>query len=531
LGAYIDLTPDNTKATKEANGGVAQVIVKVISLSISPKNQANLEQSKLQNELRSLLDRRGKGINAGDLDDASKLLSELDSLKNDTFATKLNDKVTYSEAADLTEIQWENILFNNRMLNGYYYQLASTEVKPVLNKAPKRAFSIRRPTKSINPTDAKPDTSDASKVSKDPEDVKVPKDVKIPKDAKSYLNLLPGIPPFYVNDDAEVNIVETQNAFQKKMVQQGFDYRAIEANVAGLPFAKSLSLSGSWSEETSYDRKFGCANTTSTLNVSYDFPRIVVDLSPEHLELSDECVRDILDLTKENRNEFYRKYGNAFPTRVVLGGSLHSAKTVTFSNQSELDAHKEEMKDAAGFSFASPKFSIGINHAHVSSKETIESTAKANRAAHLTWEARGGDTVLCSNPPLWAYTVKDYRYWRVISQSNIADLATMIAMIDPTMIRRLHYPGVPVRDPLTADIIAVVDGKEANNMRLQRLKVIFKSQKSFAEFNAWVQQPAYGNMTIQDGTQWSDLKREQKILYGRWLWEAHSIDITSPHTE
>jgi hypothetical protein len=104
-------------------------------------------------------------------------------------------------------------------------------------------------------------------------------------------------------------------------------------------------------------------------------------------------------------------------------------------------------------------------------------------------------------------------------------------MIDPTMIRRLHYPGVPVRDPLTADIIAVVDGKEANNMRLQRLKVIFKSQKSFAEFNAWVQQPAYGNMTIQDGTQWSDLKREQKILYGRWLWEAHSIDITSPHTE
>jgi hypothetical protein len=67
------------------------VIVKVISLSISPKNQANLEQSKLQNELRSLLDRRGKGINAGDLDDASKLLSELDSLKNDTFATKLNE--------------------------------------------------------------------------------------------------------------------------------------------------------------------------------------------------------------------------------------------------------------------------------------------------------------------------------------------------------------------------------------------------------------------------------------------------------
>lgn len=67
------------------------MIVKVISLSISPKNQANLEQSKLQNELRSLLDRRGKGINAGDLDDASKLLSELDSLKNDTFATKLNE--------------------------------------------------------------------------------------------------------------------------------------------------------------------------------------------------------------------------------------------------------------------------------------------------------------------------------------------------------------------------------------------------------------------------------------------------------
>jgi hypothetical protein len=48
------------------------------------------------------------------------------------------------------------------------------------------------------------------------------------------------------------------------------------------------------------------------------FPRIVVDLSPEHLELSDECVRDILDLTKENRNEFYRKYGMSFDDLILV---------------------------------------------------------------------------------------------------------------------------------------------------------------------------------------------------------------------
>lgn len=47
----------------------------------------------------------------------------------------LRSSTSYDEPADLTETQWENILFKNRMLHGYYYNAGQ-----VLVKAPKRGM-------------------------------------------------------------------------------------------------------------------------------------------------------------------------------------------------------------------------------------------------------------------------------------------------------------------------------------------------------------------------------------------------------
>lgn len=45
-----------------------------------------------------------------------------------------SSKKHYDEPADLTETQWENVLFNNRLLHGYYFD----DANGTLMKAPKR---------------------------------------------------------------------------------------------------------------------------------------------------------------------------------------------------------------------------------------------------------------------------------------------------------------------------------------------------------------------------------------------------------
>jgi hypothetical protein len=39
------------------------------------------------------------------------------------------------------------------------------------------------------------------------------------------------------------------------------------------------------------------------------FPRVVVDLSPEYLQLSNECYNDIQNLTEQTKFQFERQYG------------------------------------------------------------------------------------------------------------------------------------------------------------------------------------------------------------------------------
>lgn len=88
--------------------------------------------------------------------------------------------------------------------------------------------------------------------------------------------------------------------------------------------------------------------------------------------------------------------GNVFSTKVILGGYLHSSRTVTSKSQDELEAHKEETKKAAGILFASPSLNLGGNIAKDGSDETNKQGGVAQQSADLVWTARGGNTLLCS---------------------------------------------------------------------------------------------------------------------------------------
>lgn len=68
------------------DGKVVTITLKVISLKPEKKDQDNLDQSQIQGGLKALLGQASKVLDAGQLNDASKLLGGLASLK-ENYAT------------------------------------------------------------------------------------------------------------------------------------------------------------------------------------------------------------------------------------------------------------------------------------------------------------------------------------------------------------------------------------------------------------------------------------------------------------
>jgi len=69
---------------------------------------------------------------------------------------------------------------------------------------------------------------------------------------------------------------------------------------------------------------------------------------------------------------------------------------VTSSERSKLDQVKEQVKQAAGLSIQSPKVSGSFGIAGAESDGKEQGTASLRQDVRLTWDAHGGDTLLCS---------------------------------------------------------------------------------------------------------------------------------------
>ncbi|GIK03851.1 hypothetical protein Aspvir_007926 [Aspergillus viridinutans] len=561
LKDYIHLTPDNlaslfpettsteTKSTEPTAGapasdagkkpqpkGVPFVTVHLVSTALANKPQENLPQSNVISDLRNLLGSAGKGVDAGQLGNTAELMGKLESLQQD-YKTAASSK-DYTEPADLTEMQWENILFNNRILHGYIHMPRTG----LLVKAPKReAFSIRRPLQAPSP--------DLGEVAKAPSSEKSPKAQDKASDnssggkkvVKEYLNTVPGIPSFYVDDDSKVTVTETRTAFQRSMAREGFSSTAIEANASGSPFGKSISASAALSDENSFSKKSIKEETDFTLEVAYKFPRVAIDLSPRYLQLSDECEEAIKNIKSDyDKVQFITDYGDAFPTKVVLGGFLRSSRKVRVKTDEQLEAAKEETKKAAGLSFASPQVSFGMNYAKTTSDTTTTGHGQTIGNAALTWEARGGDTVLCSNPSAWASTVKDYRYWRITEQSQTVSLVRIIDGIDPNMAHKVEFPNqndekIPdngeIPESELIDKATNLLAGPPSSIPMQIVNKVYQSDADKTGYNAWLKKEHsadYDLLEIKDSTTaWEKLSEAQRIYYIIYVYKEKDRKVFS----
>ena len=158
------------------------------------------------------------------------------------------------------------------------------------------------------------------------------------------------------------------------------------------------------------------------------FPRVIVELDQDCLELTAECRRDALAVSdSKSKDKFFEDYGKnsrlaaisqrpltrcvsyvhianpsllpsgtVFVSQFTLGGFLHSTRNVSSTETSRLDQVKDRTRIAAGLSIQSPKISGSINFAKVDEESTDTGSASLLQDVRLTWDAHGGDTLLCS---------------------------------------------------------------------------------------------------------------------------------------
>ncbi|KAF2224084.1 hypothetical protein BDZ85DRAFT_97203 [Elsinoe ampelina] len=326
------------------------------------------------------------------------------------------------EPYDLKETQWDAVMSNNRALHGYYFDLE----KNILVKATKRAFRLR------NTADTSSYGGSDVEVSSNGEDA-----------TKQTPIYRPPIPPFYIEDNATVEVNEIRSQLQNTLAREGFNSTAVEGSLGGGQASLPISISASYETEHAWSQQKFEQSSVNSLVAVYNFPRVVVELGPESLELTDECKRDAMNVTDDNaRRQFFRTYGTIFATKFSLGGFLHSTRTVTSKEKSTLDQVKDKVRTAAGISIQTPKVSGSMNVAHVESTGEETGSASLDQTSRLTWDARGGDTLLCSNPPAWASTVKNYKLWRLMNQERLISTEYLIRDVDVVAYQQLDNPGV-----------------------------------------------------------------------------------------
>ncbi|KAJ5099250.1 hypothetical protein N7532_006251 [Penicillium argentinense] len=215
------------------------------------------------------------------------------------------------------------------------------------------------------------------------------------------------------------------------MARSSFSSIEAEASVReGGAFGFSAAVSAGFSQ--SENNALSTQNTvdTSTMNITYNFPRVVLYLDQFGVDLSQECASDLAGVKDASSLiAFHHKYGHFFATRIELGGRLFSSEKFSALGSKTQDEAATAMKIAAAASFSSSYVSGNVSYGQ--EKQTNAQNSSSNRAmqSSISWQAQGGDTLLCNNPPAWCPTVAPSQNWRVIKQEDVTPLGDFIGQI------------------------------------------------------------------------------------------------------
>lgn len=88
--------------------------------------------------------------------------------------------------------------------------------------------------------------------------------------------------------------------------------------------------------------------------------------------------------------------GSFFATRVELGGRLHSSEDSTAITGQTVSEKAKTMKDAAGLSVSGPAVNVSAKGGKGTDDKSSDDKTNSSLNNNMSWEAKGGDTLLCN---------------------------------------------------------------------------------------------------------------------------------------
>ncbi|KAE8422329.1 hypothetical protein BDV36DRAFT_311443 [Aspergillus pseudocaelatus] len=329
-------------------------------------------------------------------------LKELASKYNhDNFkAAAGGDVVT---AAALSQEDWDIVMRNTQYLNGHrvvFSELENgTKAFKRIDKAPFAAFSTA-PRKIFS-------------FEKADKSIRVEGEYRIPR--------------YVVTDDSYVNVFETASSLSESVASSSFSQMDIEASAGGSLFGASLSVKGGFSNSDRQALATSTSKSARSMNITYNFPRVVLHLDSRSLELTEECKTALQEVKcPDSLIKFHQDFGHFFATNVELGGKLVASEQFTSEDSARAEEKANAMKASASASFSYGAFSASASYTQENQANSSNNTSRSQMTNQLTWEARGGDTILCNDPPNWCPTVKPFTNWRVINQKDVMALGDLI---------------------------------------------------------------------------------------------------------
>ncbi|KAE8361322.1 hypothetical protein BDV27DRAFT_160836 [Aspergillus caelatus] len=307
-----------------------------------------------------------------------------------------------SHAADLSESEWSIITRTNCLLSGHkmvVYRKRQPDGKTTqemrVERSPYSAFRLKK--RDFEPYEISANRKAAGVSYGTPT-------------AATTSKLAFRIPRFRVDDNSQVSVYETQNALETSLAKSAFSETSVEASAGGGFWGVSAAVSAGFSHKDETQSVTAKSEEKKVMNIVYKFPRVTLYLDPGSLEVTDEC--------------------DIFSQRAQLGGSLFASEDSTAVSNQTKESKAKAMKASAAASFSSAFAQASASASHSNGSSSGENKSNQDLTNSMAWEAIGGDSLLCNNPPAWCATVGDFYNWRVIEQNGVLPLYKVLSLFD-----------------------------------------------------------------------------------------------------
>ncbi|KAH6646669.1 hypothetical protein BKA67DRAFT_649933 [Truncatella angustata] len=243
------------------------------------------------------------------------------------------------------------------------------------------------------------------------------------KDVELFLR----IPDYTVDDKSYVSIYETKSDLQSSLATSSFSQFDVSVAGSGSMFGCTMSASASYGGSSSNVSTSTSSTSSKRVTIAYNFPRVTLLLDEGSLELTKECEEALLAVVdKVSLTSFLENFGEFFSTRVQLGGRLFATEDVLSTGATASSEMARSMKASAAVAFSGWGASAAASASYGSSATASGASIAQNSTSSMTWQANGGDTLLCSSPTLWSPTVAYHWNWRITKQDQVTHMVDKI---------------------------------------------------------------------------------------------------------